>query len=74
VITAEHDPLRDEGERYAARLTEAGVPTEVARYDGVVHGFFSRPDLFDAAADAQARAASMLRRAFSPSSEESGRP
>jgi acetyl esterase/lipase len=34
VVTAEYDPLRDDGERYAARLREAGVPTTVSRYDG----------------------------------------
>jgi acetyl esterase len=64
VITAELDPLCDQGELYAARLAEAGVPTELARFDGVVHGFFSQSDRFDAAAKAQALAASALRRAF----------
>lgn len=64
VITAELDPLRDQGERYAARLAEAGVSSELVRFDGAVHGFFSRPDQFDAAVEAQALAASALRRAF----------
>jgi acetyl esterase len=39
VVTAEHDPLRDEGERYGERLREAGVDATVSRYAGAGHGF-----------------------------------
>jgi len=45
VMTAEFDPLRDEGEAYAARLREYGVPVKVARYDGMIHDFVNIAEL-----------------------------
>jgi len=64
VITAEYDPLRDEGEVYAARLRGSGVPVRAARVAGQLHGFFSRPYLFDAGEQAVTDAAEELRRVF----------
>jgi acetyl esterase len=60
VITAEYDPLRDEGERYAARLREAGVPTRATRYEGMVHGFFAMSGALDGGRRAMAEAARFL--------------
>ncbi len=44
VVTGECDPIRDWGERYAARLREAGVQTTFTRYPGMYHGFLMRSD------------------------------
>ena len=41
ILTAEHDVLRDEGEAYAARLQAVSVPTDLQRYVGQMHGFFT---------------------------------
>ena len=61
VVTAEFDPLRDEGEAYAAKLREAGVPVKLKRYDGLVHGFFSMIGFFDQAKQAVGEAAAEIK-------------
>ncbi len=64
VMTAEFDPLRDEGEAYADRLEAAGVPTQCIRYDGMVHGFFGMHDSVDKAREAVTQASAAPRGAF----------
>lgn len=64
VLTAEHDPLRDEGEDYAIRLAAAGVPVTATRWLGMVHGFWRRPATFDAAVAAVEHVAAAVARAL----------
>jgi acetyl esterase len=75
IITAECDPLRDEGEAYAKRLAAAGVPVTSTRYAGMIHPFFSLsgaiPQALDAiqqVADAVASAGGRLTRLASETS------
>lgn len=61
VVTAEHDPVRDEGELLAARLAELGVEVTATRYLGLVHGFWRHPQAFDAAEPLTRQVAGFLR-------------
>jgi acetyl esterase len=64
VQTAEFDPLRDEGEAYATRLKEAGVPVTLTRYNGMIHGFFGMSSMIHQAKTAVSEAAAAVRAAF----------
>lgn len=64
VVTAECDPLRDEGEAYAERLGRAGVPVTSRRFDGMFHPFVLYGARLTAARDAQRFAAVRLRSSF----------
>ena len=62
VMTAEYDPLREEGERYARRLAEAGVPVTLTRHAGAIHGTSFLTRVWPPARDWQRDAAAAIRR------------
>ncbi len=63
ILTAEFDPLRVEGERYAERLRAAGVPAKAVRHAGALHGSSMLTRVWDQAADWQREATAALRAA-----------
>jgi acetyl esterase/lipase len=65
VITCEHDPLRDQGEAYAERLKEAGVPVTARREPGLTHNFMLWDTISPACAAAGDRVATDLNAALS---------
>ncbi len=64
VITAGFDPLRDEGEAYAAKLKAAGVSVHVERYEGMIHGFYALSHALDEGKRAHQQSVEVLQAAF----------
>ena len=64
VVTAEFDPLRDEGELYGKRLKEAGVAAEVLSCDGLVHDFLATAPVFKSSGAAFAQIAEKVKQAL----------
>ena len=66
VVTAEYDPLRDEGEAYAAAMRAAGVRVESRRFDGMIHGFFDMGSASEAARRAVSETCALLAEVLHP--------
>jgi acetyl esterase len=64
IVTSQYDPLRDEGEALAARINQAGVPTECLRYDGAIHGILTLAPQSALSAQALDKVATTLAKAF----------
>lgn len=64
ILTAEYDPLRDEGEAYASALRDAGVGADLFRFDGMIHAFVRRVDQFKNAHVAIQKIAERLQTVF----------
>ncbi|MCC9197577.1 alpha/beta hydrolase [Arthrobacter sp. zg-Y820] len=68
IQVAEHDPIRDDGLRYAAALRAVGVPVRVTTYVGMPHGYLAFPRLCRSAPQALAELSAELRRQLTPAS------
>jgi len=66
IAVAGHDPLRDDGARYAELLTAAGVPADLHNAETLVHGYLGYAGVVPAATEATERGLSALRRALHP--------
>lgn len=64
LVTAEHDPLRDEAEQYGDRLARSGVPVTRLHYDQMAHGFFTMTGTCEEARDATDQVVDYLRAAL----------
>ena len=71
IVTADHDPLRDEGNEYAAKLRAAKVPVDHTCWPGMIHGQASLAGVLDAGELLIDQTASALRNTFRPKSETS---
>jgi acetyl esterase len=62
IITAEYDPMRDEGELFAENLKKSGVQVETKRYEGATHGFLGKFTHLDEYKDVYKHTADFLRK------------
>ncbi len=71
IITAEIDPLRDDGKLLSERMQAQGVSVDFKKYDGVTHEFFGMAPVVSDAVDAQSLATTNLSKAFEKQAQES---